>query len=291
MKPMTVIRGFAVVPLLFAAGALCSAQPRDPLRAATADTFVVMERLASKKSRGPEILRTLDAAARDFDRQLDAVALALTPAAAAQAIAHESDSIEAKLAAIAADRRARPAVYAEIVGTYVTPATASQSGRPPAPKRAHEAEAFRLAWEYALLRPHSSDAAPFYEDGAAEAIARIGNPKSIVTLLHAMRVATQPEARADLSSERQRIALRGLTGIPTAESAAAIGQSLRMIETRKPPAHREWNPRQYAVMRIDELPLPKRLQWRGVAQRMQTAAPETRRFLDQLQTRLRPEVK
>lgn len=286
------MRRLAALPVALAISAVSLAQPAPPaaLRAAVADTFVVPEVAASKKVPPAQSRRVLDAAARDFDRQLDAIADSMTPAAAAQAIAHESDSIEAKLAAIAADRKARPAVYAEIFGTYVAPSELlSQSGRPPAPSRAHATEPFRLAWEYVLLRPRSSDTAARYEDGAADAVGQIGNPKSIVTLVHLVRVSTQPGARIDFAETRQRASLRGLIGIPTAEAAAAIGQSLRMIAAQQQAPRLDWN--RFVVMAIDELPPAKRVQWRDLAQRLKPEAPETRRFLNDVRTRPRPEVK
>lgn len=261
----------------------------EAIARARAATFVVPEAMDRERVAPPEITRRVDQASRAFEQALVDAAARLTPAALAQARADEATSIDAKLAVIADDLRQRPAVYSEIFDTYVRGRPRpTRVERAPAPSAAHVAEAYRLPWEFFLLSPTRADTLP-YGPSAARAINRIGNPRSASTLLHMVRVATRPEARAEDSMERQRLALDALSGMPTARGASAIAESLDLISAhrqRQPAAYQAWDPVDFLAKRIDALPRAQRDAWPPLLRPL-AARPEAARLLKELQLLVR----
>lgn len=113
----------------------------------------------------------------------------------------EGKSIENKVAAIALDRKKNPGVYEEIQRVYGGVPT-RESGLPPGPFATHMTPEYRLAWEYYLLAP-STMPAPAYWLRAAEAVGEIGDPRSCITLVHAIRAGLSTAgSRASLNECR-----------------------------------------------------------------------------------------
>jgi hypothetical protein len=72
-------------------------------------------------------------------------------------------------------------------------------------------EGYRLAWEFYLLSPQPSDATPRYDNRAAQALGKIGNTASIITLLHCYRLTCRPGVFLDSSlRSHQRMLLGAL---------------------------------------------------------------------------------
>lgn len=262
----------------------------EAIERARAATLVVPEALDTSRISPPEVTRLVNEASQEFERALGDAAARLTPEDLAQARADEASSIDAKLAVIAEDRRRRPAAYGEIFDTYIRyQPRPTQSGRAPPPATPHLTETYRLPWEFFLLTPRRADSLPGYERNAAIAIGRIGNPLSASTLMHMIRVATQPEARAEDSIERQRLALGALIGMPSTQGAEALSETLDMIAAqrqRQPQAYQDWDPVDFLVMRIDALPQAQSGVWTQFL-RPFAARPETGRFVEELQFRAR----
>jgi hypothetical protein len=271
----------------------CVGAQQTPLAAiarARAATLVALETVDAATVPPLEIARRVSQAAQDFDRALAEAAPLLTEAARTQALANEATSIDAKLVVLADDRRRRPAVYEEIFQAYVrAQPRPTQSGRAPLPADVHVVETYRLAWEFFLLSPRPENTLPAFERGAADAVARIGNPRSASTLEHMVRVATQDQARPVDATERQRLALGALAGIPGPRGAAAIANVLDLIDARRQRATvaaSDWDPVDFLAKRIDALPQPKRAAWLP-ALRSVEARPSMQRLVKELQTRLR----
>jgi hypothetical protein len=137
-----------------------------------------------------ERARKLDAAGRAFAEVLAALAARLDEPLAARLLAAEGRNTETKLAAVALDRKARPAIYAEIERNYVEtmlPFPRPRATTTPLLQDRHASDAYRLAWEFVLLRP-SAGGTTQVSERALEALAKIRNDASIPTLVHLYRM-------------------------------------------------------------------------------------------------------
>jgi hypothetical protein len=132
-------------------------------------------------------------AGRAFAETLGGLAAQLDEALAGRLSAAEGRDIEAKLAAIALDRARRPAVYAEIERDYVEatlPFPRPRATTTPWLRDVHATEAYRLAWEFVLLRPSAKGTSQVGER-ALEALGKIRNDATIPTLLHLYGMTAQ----------------------------------------------------------------------------------------------------
>jgi hypothetical protein len=163
-------------------------------------------------------------AARAFAGALDALAKELREPLAGRLSAAEGHDIEMKLAAIALDRRARPAIYAEIERDYVKatlPFPRPRATTTPWLLPAHATEPYRLAWEFMVLRPMAKGTSQVGER-ALSALKTIRNDASVPTLLHIYRLTcsegiplsqvatTQTHLLATMSAFRSQRGLRAL---------------------------------------------------------------------------------
>jgi hypothetical protein len=202
-------------------------------------------------------------ASREVDTALAAAAEQMTPSELAAALERETSSIEAKLAAIAADRAHRPHAYDEIHRTYVTRSRPLASSPPLDAK--HATETYRLPWELLILTPGPRDASPGYEVRAAQALGAIGNPASAVTLLHAFDVNTDEKVPlTERVQAAQRLALDALAQMPSRPAAEAIATALRHGESYKNaryPEGKDWDPLAYVLASITKMPPRTRAAW------------------------------
>lgn len=139
--------------------------------------------------------------ARRFDRGLAFAAARMSPESRERARRQEGPGILDRLATLAVDRQERPQVYEELIGAYafhqrrIAPRVESPLGE-------HCTEAYRLVWEWILLKPVASAEELPLDTAAAEALGTIGNRASIVTLEHALAVARKGKG------DRRRVAAR-----------------------------------------------------------------------------------
>lgn len=130
--------------------------------------------------------RKLREAGLAFTEILDGLVARLEEPLARRVRAAEGRNMDAKLAAIALDRKARPEVYEEITRAYVEavlPFPRPVATTTPRLSDVHAKEPYRLPWEYFLLKP-SSDGTSQVSERALDALEKIRNDASIPTLTH-----------------------------------------------------------------------------------------------------------
>ena len=110
----------------------------------------------------------------------------------------EAESYQAKLLLIAWDKRWNKEPYQEVEREYLYKIALPNSRRTTTPplQAEHTTEAYRLAWEHSLLRPNYRFSLD-YSDRAAEALAKIHNPASLITLVEYFRAASAQPVDAD----------------------------------------------------------------------------------------------
>lgn len=172
-----------------------------------------------------------------FDAALGEMAKLASADLVAQARAQEYRSEAAKLLLIAADRRDAPARYDALRERYLT-AVAEPAARAPAapPLSAAEAtEAYRLAWEYWLLRPPLAGQAPQANQRMVDALVAIDNPASVQAVMMAVEATASDKAFPGRARAfRQHDLLQILGRMPGENSLQALMRSVALIDN--PPA-------------------------------------------------------
>lgn len=137
-------------------------------------------------------------AARSFSEILDEMGRGISARRMDELKLAEGQDIASKLFLIAADRRGRPEVYEEIEQEYVKKVHSEMSRLPASPrvKPQHAVEKYRLAWEYYLLSPSPEGAVALYGFRPYDALQRIRNNASLVTLVHCYRTACQENVKS-----------------------------------------------------------------------------------------------
>jgi hypothetical protein len=179
--------------------------------------------------------KQIQAAGDAFARELDLAGTLVTPELAEAAAAAESRDISAKLITIAWDRRTRPQVYQEIDREYLRKVNVpgSVAPRSPDPHARHSTEAYRLVWEYTLLRPPAQYFSDRYERSALRALSHINNPATLLTLLLNYSMTVVGDAPSSpLPEDRQRALLMGLTLLPDRETLRVILQCVSLSEAQ-----------------------------------------------------------
>jgi hypothetical protein len=117
----------------------------------------------------------------------------------------EGRNIESKLVAIAWDKSQNASLYEEIEREYILKFDAKQHvPMSQALRESHATEKYRLVWEYYLLRPPTKPPTAFkYDLRAMEALQRIHNKNSVLTLLHCYRMSSQKGVSSRTASTRQ----------------------------------------------------------------------------------------
>jgi hypothetical protein len=128
----------------------------------------------------------------------------------------EDADIRAKLVVIAKDKQANSKVYAGIMEKYKVD-TKFVTPRPPPLAPADAQGEFRLAWEYILLSPPSPQL-----DRALDALAKINDPKSVLTLLHCFRTTTREGVRSKKVAGIQGRLLKTLAAFRSKEGLGAL---------------------------------------------------------------------
>lgn len=213
----------------------------------------------------------LDDLGKSFDAALDNLARLSGPEQVDRAKELEAKGIAPKLVVIAADRKARPTIYAELAEKYVFSVDNPMSRAPASPqlRSEHLSEEYRLAWEYFLLRPPALIAAPQYELRAARAISRISNGASLTVLTYSYRITTHRNVvLTRYVSRRQRMLLSTLGQLPGRNALDAIMQCSALSEIQRQKAvikDTQWDPGNYAYRLLtDQVNYGFGEQWRKV---------------------------
>lgn len=227
---------------------------------------------------------------REFDAALAEAARRLTAAERVSAAAREGEDLRQKLAAIAVDRADHAAAHTALAAAYLQDAPRPwRSQASPHVRREHVTGRYRLAWEYLLLAPAPPGAAPLYERRAAEALERIGDPRSAITLRHMLRVAVRAERGGEVAAARLRLALKALAGLPSPEAASALAEGMALLDAAGPARHlpSRAEATRLVAEQIAAQPAPRRDAWGPVLRRgAAEGAPELRRLSRELRTRI-----
>lgn len=162
-----------------------------------------------------------------FQSLLDEIGSQVGPALARQMAVREGSDIYAKLITIAWDRHNRPEVYQEIEQVYLhTPFVPGMHIQHSAGlKSQHITETYRLPWEFFLLRPPMENASERYDLRTLQAIERINDNASILTLLHDYWMTTREGVYIASSGEvqtRQQRLLGALNSFHNPQGLQAI---------------------------------------------------------------------
>jgi hypothetical protein len=245
---------------------------RDGIERALQATLVTRPRLEARPE-GVAAPARLEQAAAELDAALSLVAAHVTTVEAAVALANEAESIEAKLKAIAVDRKQRPQNYDELFRTYV-----AHSPAPLAATRKHLTEPFRLAWELVILAPNGGGSGADEARRAARALATIGNPASSVTLLHVFRLSSDTKLPVTESLDAvQRHLLDAFVELPNRQVAKDIATALRWARAYRighEPRGVDWDPIAHVVTAIARMAAPKRDAWRAIVHAVPPDSPE-----------------
>lgn len=167
----------------------------------------------------------LEASAK-FDRALDVLADCVDEATARRLTAAEATSMNAKLLAIARDRRRHPKRYQELWQTYDLMAPGVDNlhlrlPRSPPLAEKHATEEYRLAWEYRLLDPKTAERG-LDRPPTLEALARLRKDASVLTLVYYFRCFCQDDDERKWNGHRYTMASDALKEFRTSRALAGL---------------------------------------------------------------------
>lgn len=180
--------------------------PRDPLPPAVRKAVEeVKKHMAAPTIRDAEV-RVWREAGGKFDKALDRLATAVEEARFKQPAAGEGGNLDARLLAIAADRRRRPEVYRAMAKYYVRDPSPNTVGWVPAPspRPADLRKDCRLVWEYLLLYPSGKSETDDYAERAMNALPVIGGDESLPALVARFRLLCRKHDKEDTIDADQR---------------------------------------------------------------------------------------
>ena len=209
--------------------------------------------------------RKMSEAARSFASALDRLGAQVGAARCEQFRTAEGNDIEAKLVAIACDMKSRKPLYPEIERVYIKGVHLPQAELPRSPylKPIHVDERYRLPWEFFLLTPDVEGSSPLYDFRVTEALGRIHNNASIVTLLYAYRITTLKGVDRRAIEDRQRLILQSLNFFASEQSLRALLECLTLSQQQ--PGGPAWDVRDYVYRLLsDQENYGNGEQWRKV---------------------------
>ncbi|MFK7939095.1 MAG: hypothetical protein AB8B82_06935 [Roseovarius sp.] len=200
----------------------------------------------------------------------------------------EGQDAIAKLLVLAQDRKQLPDQHKDIHERYLKGLVGLQTQRPKAPPvlRKHQDKSFRLAWEYALLRPKPEGASPGHGARMQVALARIGDPASRKTAEIAFDAMTNlrvPVYRR--LAERQSMVMRIMVMTPSEPSLRALADAVDRSEaqiTQTGPLRRPlgFAPYAYALGLItNPYDRGRTPQWQALLPRLQKDGTKTYKML------------
>jgi hypothetical protein len=136
----------------------------------------------------PYLERTLDS---QFREALDGLAEVVDDKTLDWVSPYRGIMVSTTMVDMALDRKQHPESYAEIEREYLEQVDRMfHVPRAPALQELHAQPEYRLVWEFALLKPVNTGRIPGVgvTEAAYSAVAKIGNPASLATLLHIHRV-------------------------------------------------------------------------------------------------------
>jgi hypothetical protein len=151
-----------------------------------------------------------------------------------------ANDFAARLSYIALDRAINPQWYQRIEEKYLRPVN-MQSARQISTSvdPADLGSEARTAWEYFLLLPYGYDARPGYLETAMKALARIGDPASILVMRRFIHKLDQvPETQFGLISGYYRITAEAMLNMPSRVAAEGLLDMYRQAEAFKARGYR-----------------------------------------------------
>lgn len=204
----------------------------DDVRASAARISAVLREAASLP---PHDVAGRASQGEAFDAALDEMAKLASADLVAQARAQEYRSEAAKLLLIAADRRDAPDRYDTLRERYLTAVAEPAARAPAAPplSAAQATEAYRLAWEYWLLRPTLAGQAPQANQRMVDALVAIDNPASVQAVMMAVEASASDKAFPGRARAfRQHDLLQILGRMPGENSLQALMRSVALINSQ-----------------------------------------------------------
>ncbi|MCB1356227.1 MAG: hypothetical protein KDK53_06920 [Maritimibacter sp.] len=237
-----------LAPLLASCMVLCligvptaSAQDRTELPGEAGEAVEAVLAVIARAYAPDVTLEERRALPRAFDRAMASLAQAVKDLDI-DVTKSEARGAGPRLALLALDHERDPKRLGVLIDRYWQGLVGSDNRRAQAPPviDAHLAKEFRLAWEYALLRPAAPGSSPDHEQRAWSAITWYEDPASRVTARIAFEATTgrgTPASR-DLA-RRQRLFLRIIGAVPSEAALRALADEIeraerQIAETGKP---------------------------------------------------------
>lgn len=186
-------------------------------------------------------------------------------------------SIDKKLIAIARYKGQHPELFNEVAQKFIYRTVNPGQIAPSSPRLepAFQVEQYRLVWEFFLLKPPAANMAPRYNLRAAEAIAAINNPASLVTLEKVYANAAKTKEAPDyLVVNRQKNVLLTIGKMPSEAGALSLAR-LVSIPVRQPDSTLKisWQPRVFvAEMLRGKQQLANIGTWKNIINRVEKRA-------------------
>ena len=167
---------------------------------------------------------------------MDQIAAQMTPDLVRQLAPQEGSDIRAKLALIAWDRRQHPEMYQELDALYLR----SFRNPPgwhvmvaPGVRPEHSIEKYRLAWEYLLVTPVLGQPSPMWNQRALEALSKIKDNASLLTLRQALAATTAPGFRCDENRNWQQTLLGEMAVWQNPQALQTILEGMALIQKQQ----------------------------------------------------------
>ena len=210
-----------------AAGVVCVAGTHSFAQDAPgySESLAIARDLAARDAGGREpgwSAAEQDAAASLFRRALVRMAELRPERVTGSLESVEGSGLEQKLLFLANDRHQRPERYAQIERYYMAPpAEGARAHLAPRLLAAHADQEFRAVFEFLLLAPAPARAPDLVRHRAREAISRIADARSIITLERCYEIAGRGASGDVLSSEQDQV-LAALGRMGTREAVASM---------------------------------------------------------------------
>jgi hypothetical protein len=190
-----------------------------------------------------------------FEQALTMLAERVNPETAEASGASEGEDMRAKLIQVALNRRNQPQAYAALRGSYIgraveRPETLPQAKSPISTARVvsvtpeivgeHATPDFRLAWEFYLLSPHLELSAAYFEFRVVEALSKIADPRSLLSIAHRYKVLAERSGAAVRNLNWALCRFPGQRGLSTVIEALKVWAD--SADVRKLPGTREATP-------------------------------------------------
>ena len=180
---------------------------------------------------------------------------------------------DGKIIAIGDYRAKHPELFTEIAGKYIYGVSNPGHVAPASPKleAAHTTAPYRLVWEYFLLKPPAAGMFDQYDIRVGDAIAKINNPSSLLTIQKQYESSTKTKIGLDQSVVlKQRLSLLTIGKMPS-EAATRILLTMINLPIQKDSTGKiKWQPKDFAKdMLSGKEHLKTETQWKTAAKSLE----------------------